>query len=224
MSIKDWPATERPREKLLARGAAALSDAELLAICLGSGRQGEPAPDLCRRLLREFGSLRGLFRASEHQLCDQPGIGPARYALLQAMLELMRRHLEQELIQGPAMTDIRCCQKYLQSQLREHPFEVFAVLFLDNRHQVLKFEKLFFGTLDCASVHPRVVARKALDYHAAAVILAHNHPAGDPSPSQADRDLTLRLQQALSLLDIRILDHIVIGNGHPFSFAEHDWI
>lgn len=224
MRIKDWPATERPREKLLARGAASLSDAELLAICFGTGMPGLPAPDYCRQLLMDFGSLRQVFRASQSELCQRPGLGPARYALLQAMLELMRRHLEQELAARPVMTDIRSCQRYLQSQLQDQPFEVFAVLFLDNRHQLLRFEKLFFGTLDSASVHPRVIARKALDYHAAAVILSHNHPAGDPTPSQADRDLTERLQQALALLEIRVLDHIVIGNGRSLSFAEQGWI
>jgi DNA repair protein RadC len=220
MAIKDWPAAERPREKLMQLGPSALTDAELLAIFLRTGIAGTSAVDLARTLLERFGGLRQLLSADRNTFLQAPGMGNAKYAQLQAVLEMARRHLSEQLREGDALRNPEDTRRYLQMQLSSHPYEVFAVLFLDNRHRVLAFEELFRGTIDGASVHPREVVRRALHYNAAALILAHNHPSGVSEPSSADRRITARLQAALALIDVRVLDHIVVGHGEFTSFAE----
>lgn len=221
MSIRDWPDAERPREKLLSRGAAALSDAELLAIFLRTGIKGRSAVDLARDLLGEFGGLRKLLEASQTEFCRAPGLGTAKYVQLQAVLELSRRHLEETLKRGSALTSVADTRRYLTTRMRHQPHEVFAVLFLDSRHRVVAFEELFFGTIDGASVHPRQVVKRALHHNAAALILAHNHPSGVAEPSQADEQITQRLKAALANIDVRVLDHFIVGDGEAYSFAEH---
>lgn len=220
MAINDWPLAERPREKLLARGAQSLSDAELLAIFLRTGLRGKTAVDLARELLVEFEGLRGLFAATRDRLCSAAGLGPAKYAQLQAVLEMARRHLGETLQRGHPLTDPAASRGYLISRLRDLQREVFCCLYLDNRHRVIAFEELFYGTLDGASVHPREVLRQAMAHNAAALIFAHNHPSGVAEPSDADRRLTQRLKDALALVDIRVLDHFVVGDGEAVSFAE----
>jgi DNA repair protein RadC len=224
MGITDWPAGERPREKLLERGAAALSDAELLAIFLRTGVTGLSAVDLARRLLSEYGGLRPLLQADRTRFCATKGLGMAKYAQLQAVLEMARRHLAERLRRGDALTDPKATRDYLRRRLADRQHEIFAVLFLDNRHRVIACEELFRGTVDGAAVYPREVVKAALAHNAAAVILAHNHPSGVAEPSRADRDLTRRLIDALALVDIRVLDHLVIGDGVSTSFAEHGWL
>jgi len=217
-TIKQWPEQERPREKLLARGAHALSDAELIAVFLGSGRRGRTAVDLARDLLAAAGGLRPLLEGS------RTGIGTVAWCRLCAALELGRRYLEAELREGDALTDPAASARYLKSRLAGYPYEVFACLFLDNRHRVIAFEELFRGTIDGASVHPREVVRRCLAHNAAAVIVAHNHPSGVAEPSAADRAITLRLRDSLELIDVRLLDHFVIGAGTPTSLAQRGWI
>jgi len=221
MRITDWPADERPREKLLAQGAEILTDAELLAIFLRTGIQGKTAVDMAQDLLTAFGSLQALMQADCATFTQAKGLGNAKYAQLQAVLEMARRHTFEELDRGDVLTSPEATRSYLSSQLRSYPYEVFACLFLDNQHHIIEFEELFRGTIDGASIYPRVVVKKALDHNAAAVIFAHNHPSGISEPSQADRSITLKLQQALDLMDIRLLDHFIIGDGMPYSFAEH---
>ena len=224
MSIAQWPEAERPREKLLKQGSQALSDAELLAIFLRVGCVGKSAVDLARDLLKEYGGLRQLLEADQTQFCRGHGLGSAKYAQLQAVLEMARRHLSASMQEGDLLTSPDLVRNYLSAQLRHRHQEVFAVLFLDNQHRLLTYEELFFGTIDGASVHPREVVRKAIARNAAAVILAHNHPSGVAEPSQADRRLTERLQQALDLIDVRVLDHMVVGDGEVVSFAERGLI
>lgn len=220
MPISNWPEAERPREKLLSRGPAALSDAELLAIFLRTGVTGKTAVDLARDLLSRFGSLRVLLEASQQTFCEAPGLGTAKYVQLQAVLEMNRRYLGEKLERGQALTSPEDTRAYLTARLRDQPREIFCCLFLDTRHRVLAFEELFHGTLDGAAVYPREVVKQALAHNAAAVILAHNHPSGVAEPSQADKALTQRLKDALALVDIRVLDHLVIGDGDITSFAE----
>lgn len=220
MPIKDWPAGERPREKLLGQGAQTLSDAELLAIFLRSGLRGASAVDLARGLLAAFGGLRALLDADPETFLGQRGAGIAKYVQLRAALELGRRYLAADLQRADALTSPAATRRYLKARMRHYEREVFACLFLDNRHRVTAFEELFFGTIDTASVHPREVVKAALRHRAAAVILAHNHPSGVAEPSRADELLTRRLKEALALVDIRVLDHFVIGDGDPVSLAE----
>jgi len=224
MAIHHWPAGERPREKLLEQGAEYLSDAELLALFLGSGTAGKSAVDVARELLVEYEGLRGLLTADAQRVQRSRGLGPARYALLQAALELSRRHWAATLERGPALQNPADTRKYLAAHLRDQPYEVFACLFLDNRHRVIRYEELFRGTINGASVHPREVARRALELNAAAVIAAHNHPSGIAEPSSTDRALTETLKNALALLDVRLLDHIVVGDGTTVSLAERGWM
>ena len=224
MSIADWPDAERPREKLLQRGPAALSDAELLAIFLRTGVRGQSAVDLARGMLSEFGGLRAVLDAGEDAFCRHRGSGRTKYIQLQAALELGRRHLESQLRHGEVLTSPRATAAYLKARLRGYQREVFACLFLDNRHRVIAFEELFFGSIDSAAVHPREVVKAALRHNAAALIFAHNHPSGVAEPSRADEQLTRRLKEALSLVDIRVLDHLVIGDGEPLSLAERGLI
>ena len=224
MHIRDWPSTERPREKLLTRGARALSDAELLAVFLGSGLRGQDAVSTARRLLSEHGPLRRLLELPADALTTLPGVGPARASLLSAALELCGRYLAAGLDRGEALTDPPAAGRYFAQRLRGQPVEVFAALFLDTRHRALAFEELFRGTIDGAEVHPREVVRRALAHNAAAVIVGHNHPSGNPEPSAADRAVTAQLKQSLALVDVRLLDHFVIGDGPPASMAARGWV
>ena len=220
MSITDWPEGDRPREKLLARGAASLSDAELLAIFLRTGVVGKSAVDLARELLHRYGTLTQLFAASEADFCAVHGMGQAKYVQLQAVLEMSRRALQETLQRGDALNSPRAVRDYLQLLLAGRQQEVFVVLFLDTQHRVIATEELFHGTLSQTSVYPREVVKRALALNAAAVILAHNHPSGVAEPSSADELITGVLKQALALVDVRVLDHFIIAVGNTLSFAE----
>lgn len=224
MPITDWPADERPREKLLQQGAAALSEAELLAIFLRTGIRGKSAVDLARDLLSRFGGLRALLKAPQADFCEAKGLGVAKYVQLQAVLEIARRHLAEALPTQDALRDPAAVRDYLRARLRDLEHESFVALFLDSQHRVRACEELARGTLDAASVYPREVVKAALRHHAAAVILAHNHPSGSVEASGADRTLTERLKAALALVDIRVLDHFIVGEGEPLSFAERGWL
>ncbi|KLV05708.1 RadC family protein [Photobacterium ganghwense] len=224
MSLKLLPSDSRPREKLLARGAQALSDAELLAIFLRTGIAGMNAIELASDLLEKFGSLRALLAADQLTFCQYKGLGPAKFAQLQAVLEMSQRHFEETLKRGDALTSPDHTRRYLSHLLRDRHREAFFVLFLDNQHRVLSGEVLFEGTIDAASVYPREVVKRSLELNAAALILAHNHPSGVAEPSQADRRITRRICDALALVDIRVLDHFVIGDGEITSFAERGWL
>lgn len=220
-NIRHWPRGERPRERLLERGAQALSDAELLALLIGTGCNGANAVDVARQLLQHFGgSLRRLLSADAATLLELRGLGPARYAMLMSALELARRHYREALRAGPAMNAPAATRQFLTAQLRDRPYEVFCCLHLDNRHRLIHFEEIFRGTIDGASVHPREVVRQALQYNAAALIFAHNHPSGVAEASQADELITRRLRDALALVDIRVLDHLIVGDNNCLSFAE----
>jgi DNA repair protein RadC len=218
MSIRDWPEGERPREKLLAHGSGALSDAELLAVLLGSGTRGKDAIALGRELLSGAGSLGALLGQPERSV-RATGLGPAKRARIAAALELARRSLAEQLAERPSLGNPRDSGDYLRARLRHLPYEVFGCLYLDNRHRVLAFEELFRGTVDGASVHPREVVRACLAHNACAVIFAHNHPSGVAEPSAADRAITRELREALQLVGVRVLDHLVIGAGAPVSMA-----
>tara|TARA_R110002111_G_scaffold68955_7_gene111685 strand:- start:183 stop:938 length:756 start_codon:yes stop_codon:yes gene_type:complete len=220
MTDSAWPMDERPRERLLAHGAESLSDAELLAIFLRTGTAGTPVMELSRFLLQEFSGLRGLLTASRRQFCDVKGLGTAKYAQVQAAMEMARRVMDEPLRQGDPLRSPEDTRRFLSSRLGTYPHEVFAGLFLDNRHRVIQYRELFRGTIDGAAVYPREVVRQALEDNAAAVIFAHNHPSGVAEPSQADISLTKRLKEALGLVDIRVLDHMVIGHGEVISLAE----
>ena len=220
MGINDWPEGERPREKLILRGAAALSDAELLAIFLRTGVTGKSAVDLARDLLSRFKSLTQMFAASEADFCAIHGMGQAKYVQMQAVLEMSRRALGEEMSSGDALNSPRAVKEYLQLLLRSRQQEVFMVIFLDAQHRVVANEELFQGTLTQTSVYPREVVKRALFHNAAAVILAHNHPSGVAEPSQSDRMLTDALKQALALIDVRVLDHFIVAGSGCLSFAE----
>jgi DNA repair protein RadC len=220
MAIKDWPSDERPREKLLDKGAGALSDAELLAIFLRTGTPGCSALDLARDVLFNFSSLRKFIAADRQRFCAVPGLGPARYAELQAGLEIARRQLGESLRTGPSLASPRATADFLNAKLRYLEHEVFCCLYLDKRHRLLNYEELFRGTIDGASVHPREIVKQALRWNAAAVIVAHNHPSGIAEPSQADELITQRVKAALGVIDIRLLDHIIVGDGTSVSLAE----
>ncbi|MCE5359873.1 RadC family protein [Candidatus Igneacidithiobacillus taiwanensis] len=220
MAISDWPAGERPRERLLAQGAQSLSDAELLAIFLRVGVRGKSAVDLARDVLQRFGGLRGLLTAQSEAFCAEHGLGPAKFAQLQAVLEMARRHLAESWSRGEALESPRRVAEYLRSTLRDRSREIFAVVFLDQRHRVLRFEEMFQGTIDSANVYVREIAKRALELNAAALIVAHNHPSGVKEPSAADLQLTRRLEDALRLLELRLLDHFIVGEGEPLSLRE----
>ncbi|MGH1485238.1 MAG: RadC family protein [Cellvibrionaceae bacterium] len=224
MAITDWPSAERPREKLLSQGPESLSDAELLAIFLRTGYAGKSAVALARDLLTQFNGLRPLLEADKGSFCKAKGLGNAKYTQLQAVLEIARRHLSETLRKGKAFNHAREVKQFLTSKLRHQQREVFAVLFLDNQHRLITYEELFQGTINCAHVYPREIIKRALDHNAAAVILAHNHPSGTTEPSESDKRVTVDIKQALSTLDIRVLDHMVIGDGGVSSFAERGWI
>ncbi len=220
MGIKDWPENERPREKLLSAGAAGLSDAELLAIFLRSGIRGRTVLDLSRDLLLRFGSLTRILTATPEEFCLQDGLGMAKYVQLQAMLELSQRHLREQLEDRDVLTSSELTRQYLRARLGKYEHEVFAFLYLDNQHRVVNLEELFSGTIDGAAVYPREVVKRCLHNNAAAVIFAHNHPSGIAEPSQADVSITQRLKIALNTIDVRVLDHIVVGSRDVVSFAE----
>lgn len=220
MTIRDWPAQERPREKLLQRGAQALSDAELLAIFLRTGVQGKSAVDVSRELLSEHGGLAALMSASHRQFCRSKGLGDAKYAQLQAVMEMSRRYLGEVLERDQVFSSAASTRRYLQAQLRGEVREVFAALYLDNRHRLIRYEPLFYGTIDGAAVYPREIARRALELNSAALIVAHNHPSAVAEPSEADLRITRRIRDALALLDIRLLDHCVVAGTEVVSLAE----
>lgn len=220
MAITDWPEQERPREKLLARGAQALSDAELLAIFLRTGIAGKTAVDLSRELLHTFGGLRPMLEADIDAFCQAKGLGKAKFTQLQAVLEMARRHLFEGISKGDALTSPTLTRQYLQTLLRHKQHEVFMALFLDNQHAVIAAEELFQGTIDGASVYPREVVKRALHHNAAAVIFAHNHPSGIAEPSGNDYSITQRLISALKTVEIRVLDHMIVGDSEVTSMAE----
>jgi DNA repair protein RadC len=221
MAIRDWPEQEKPREKLLAHGAQALSDPELLALLLGSGTRGRSAVEVGRDLITHFGSLRHLLNADRRASRQRLGLGPARYAALQASMELGRRYLLETLRTGPALHAAEATRRFLLAQLRDRRYEVFCCLYLDTRYRLIAFEELFRGTVDNASVHPREVLRQTLFHNATAVILAHNHPSGVLEPSHADQHITRRLKSLLDVVDVRVIDHLIVGDGACFSFSEH---
>jgi DNA repair protein RadC len=220
MALKDLPADARPREKLLARGAAALSDAELLALLLRTGLAGKGVLQLAQELLAQFGGIAGLLHAQAQDLARIKGLGPAKRAELLAVLELARRALAQQLRDRAALDSPQAVQDYLRLHLAHKMHESFAVLFLDNQHRLLALEELFRGTLTQASVYPREVVLRALHHHAAAVVLAHNHPSGSVQPSRADELLTQSLKAALALVDVRVLDHVIVAPGRALSMAQ----
>lgn len=220
MAINDWPLNERPRERLLKEGARGLSDAELLAIFLRSGCKGKSAVDLARTLLNHFGSLQRLFSAGLEECTKISGVGTAKYVQLQAILELSRRSLSETLHDTSVLSSPTAVRDYLRLTLSAREREVFLALFLDARNQVIACEELFAGTLMETSVYPREVVKRALHHNAGALIFAHNHPSGAAQPSAADKTLTVNLQKALQLVEIRVLDHFIVGKNAIFSFAE----
>lgn len=220
MAITDWPASERPREKLIELGAEALSDAELLAIFLRVGVTGKSAVDLARDLLGRFGSLNGIFAATEHELSQVHGIGVSKYVQLQAIFEMSRRALSEQLQQRDVLASPQTVRDYLVLKLSSCTKEVFLVLFLDTQNRLLATEEMFSGTLTQTSVYPREVVKRALQHNAASVIFAHNHPSGLVQQSQADELLTQQLKQALALVDVRVLDHFIVAGNHTLSFSE----
>lgn len=224
MAIRDWPEQERPREKLLSGGAAVLSDAELLAIFLRNGGRGRSAVDVARELLTAFGSLNGILTATHEAFCSHDSLGPGKYVQIQAVLELSRRQMREKLEQVDALSNSQMTRDYLRARMRDYQREVFTCLYLDNQHRVVAVEELFHGTIDGAAVYPREVVKRCLHNNAAAVIFAHNHPSGVAEPSQADRSITRRLQQALNTIDVRVLDHVVVGREEVVSFAERGLI
>ena len=220
MRIADWPEDERPRERLLKHGAAALSEAELLAIFLRSGIAGTSAVDLGRRLLARFGSLQRLFAATLGEVASVHGLGPAKYAQLQAVIEMARRALREDIGERDAMSSPQAVREFLRLSLAGRAHEVFVAMFLDSQNRLLGSEELFRGTLTQTSVYPREVVKTALRYNAAGVIFAHNHPSGVAEPSRADELLTQTLKQALSLVEIKTLDHFIVAGSRTVSFAE----
>ncbi len=221
MGIKDWPEDQRPRERLIAEGAAALSDPALLAVFLRVGVRGKSAVELGRDLLLRFGSLGGLFSASLAQFSGVHGLGPAKYAQLHAVMELARRAISEQLAHGIALDSPDAVKQYLRIGMSRQRHESFVVLFLDVKNRLIASEEMFRGTLTHTSVHPREVVKAALAHNAAGLLLAHNHPSGTPEPSESDLLLTRTLMQALALVDVRVLDHFVVAGHHVHSFAEH---
>ncbi|KPU91094.1 hypothetical protein APR50_41075 [Variovorax paradoxus] len=221
MAFKDLPEHARPREKLIARGAAALADTELLALLLRTGVAGKNVLQLAQELHERFGGLAGLLQASPEQLRGVRGMGGAtKRAELVAVLELARRAMAEQLSQRAVFDAPEAVRQYVQMHIGTRPHEVFAVLFLDAQHRLIVLEELFRGTLTQTSVYPREVVLRALHHHAAAVVLAHNHPSGSIEPSRADETLTQTLRAALSLVDVRVLDHVIVSTGRSFSMAE----
>lgn len=221
MGIKDWPEQQRPRERLIADGPGALSDAELLAVFLRVGVTGKSAVELGRDMVQRFGSLTGLFGASLADFCDVNGLGPAKYAQLQAVMELARRAIAEQMRHGVRLDSPDAVKQYLRMGMSGQRYESFVVMFLDVKNRLIASEEMFRGTLTHTSVHPREVVRAALAHNAASLLLAHNHPSGSPDPSESDLMLTRTLSQALALVDVRVLDHFVVAGPHVHSFAEN---
>ncbi|MGJ3441976.1 DNA repair protein RadC [Pseudomonas sp. Je.1.5.c] len=221
MGIRDWPLDERPREKMLKLGASHLSDAELLAVFLRTGVSGVNALELSRKLLSHFGGFRRLLETDFSDFKPGMGLGLAKYSQLQAVVELAKRHLAEILKQTAVVESPTFVKDYLKHQLRGEKNEVFGCLFLDNKHYLIGFEVMFKGTIDRAHVHPRQVVRRSLAVNAAAMIVCHNHPSGNAEPSQEDVHLTKILKSSLALIDVRLIDHIIIGDAEPYSFMEH---
>lgn len=219
--LKDWPVQEKPREKLLSQGAMSLSDAELLAIFLRTGVKGCHVVDLARDLLASFGSISAIFNAEHDDFCAKHGLGTAKYVQLQACLEMSKRYLKEKVKSTDVLTSSDVTKAFLVSELRQENREVFAVLLLNSQHQVIRFEKLFWGTLNAAAVYPRIVVECAIKHNAAALVLAHNHPSGVAESSIADQQITWRLSDALALIDVNVLDHIIVAGNQTFSLAEH---
>ena len=224
MPILDWPRQERPRDKLLQRGSESLSDAELLAIFFRTGVSGKTAVDIAREALAEFGGLRAYVSATKTEFCKFQGIGEVKYVQIQAALELGKRCLREGLDRNDVISSPEDTRHYILARLRPFEHEVFACLFLDSQHRVISFDEMFSGTIDGASVYCREVVKAGLQHNAAAVILAHNHPSGIAEPSRADRRITERLVESLSLVDIRVLDHVVVGDLETVSFAERGYL
>jgi DNA repair protein RadC len=219
MSISQWPIDDRPREKLLAKGPKALTDAELLAIFLRVGRKGVSAKQMAQELIDCFGGLAPLLKADCQTFCTAKGLGQAKFCQLQATLELTRRYLDEQLRVKNIFTSPEKVMDYLAIQMRDNHREVFAVMLLDTRHRLIELIELFFGTVNAASVHPREVAKVALEKNASSVIVAHNHPSGSAIPSRADILITKKLKAALVIFDIKLLDHFIIGKGEIVSLA-----
>jgi DNA repair protein RadC len=224
VSLSQWPRSERPRERLLGSGPASLSDGELLAVLLGTGSRGENVAELARRLLEASGGLAALLGTSPDELARARGIGPARAARLAAALEIGRRYLEAPQDPRSALEAPLDAARFFKARLLDLPHEVFCCLFLDTRHRVIRYEELFRGTIDGATVYPREVVKRALQHNASAVIAGHNHPSGVSEPSEADRSITLKLAKALALVEIRLLDHVVVSRGGHVSLAERGWL
>ncbi|MBL4574403.1 MAG: DNA repair protein RadC [Gammaproteobacteria bacterium] len=220
MSMADWPQGERPREKLFNKGAASLSDAELLAVMLQTGTKGRTSLDIARDMLSRYGGLIGLLAADPASLIENSGIGAAKAARFVAMKELSQRHMLEAIQPKDILTSSEATRDYLRAKYRDCQSEIFSCLFLNNQHHIVKLEELFRGTIDGAAVYPREVVKRCLYHNAAAVILAHNHPSGIAEPSRADIAITKKLSTALELIDVRVLDHLVIGNSMVVSFAE----
>jgi DNA repair protein RadC len=217
---QSWPPSERPRERLFEAGPQALSDSELLAILLGTGTRGQPVGELARGVLSRWGGLTGLLGSSPAELARARGLGPARVARVLAALELGRRYLGAPVEPRSALAAPSDAARFLKARLLDLPHEVFCCLFLDTRHRLIRYEELFRGTIDGATVYPREVVKRALAHNASAVILGHNHPSGVSEPSEADRSITLKLAKALALVEIRLLDHVVVSRGGHVSLAE----
>jgi DNA repair protein RadC len=224
VSLSDWPRSERPRERLLEAGPQSVSDGELLAVLLGAGIRGLNAAELARRLLEEWGGLAALLGSSAAELERAKGLGPARAARLVAAVELGRRYLTAPQARRSSFEAPLDAARFLKARLLDLPHEVFCCLFLDTRHRLIRCEELFRGTIDGATVYPREVVKRALQHNASAIILGHNHPSGVSEPSEADRNITLKLAKALALVEIRLLDHLVVSRGGHVSLAERGWI
>jgi DNA repair protein RadC len=224
MPINQWPINERPRERLVSNGASNLSDAELLAILFGHGGKGRSAVDIARELLKQFNGLRGILSADLKTFCLAPNLGMAKYCQLQACAELGRRYLRENMNGRQMIQNSKEAEAFIIASLRDSPCEVFAGLFLDNKHRVIQFEHLFYGTINTASVYPREVVKRALHHNAAAMIVAHNHPSGVAEPSQQDRDLTGWLKKALALVDVNLIDHLIVGDNQATSLANFGFL
>lgn len=220
MPITHWPHGEQPREKILIHGAKYLSDTELIAIFLRTGIRGKSAVDIARELLCEYGSLKKLFNAEPQQLLQKRGLGKAKYAMLKAVIELGRRYLEEDITLGEPLNSSTLTKRFFINRLSDYQREVFACLFLDIQHRMICFEELFYGTLNEANIYPREVVKRALKHNAAKIIFAHNHPSGIATPSEADIDVTQVLKRALAVVEVKVIDHIIIGSQACFSFAE----
>jgi DNA repair protein RadC len=220
MSLNHWPQHLKPREKLLNQGADSLSDAELLAIFLRTGVEGMDVVSLATHVIQHFGSLNQLFSADEASFCQTKGMGQAKFVQLQAVLEMSKRYFQESMFRENVLDSPDVVKTYLHQLLRDETYEKFLIVYLDNQHRVINNEVLFTGTIDAAAVYPRVVIDAVIKHKAAAVIFAHNHPSGISEPSHADINLTNKLKQALTLIDVRTLDHFVVGYNEVVSFAE----